>query len=1511
MVDEVYKNWCDKLLDLGKGNKLINFKDRRLKSLKIMLPEMKIIFDLLSKGKSLSFYDVDEFVKKCDGEKIDEAFLINSLQDKLNNKLLGYKEETLRKVLLSLKKTAFTSISETGVNNLYMAFGFLRWKEKNKEEWYNAPLLLIPIEIKQESFSSPFTVKQYEEEVIVNPTLDYMLEREYGIKLPAFQDLEHEEETIEQYFERVKLVIGEWSIVNEVYIGIFSFLKMNMYMDLKDNEKIILKNNLVRRILDKETNEEKVVYNEEKEQLELMLHNVANADYSQMGAIAFAKKGQSFVLQGPPGTGKSQTITNLVAEFLYDNKKILFVSEKLAALNVVYNNLKKAGLADYCLQLHSNKTNKKEVVNELYRVLNSSKIAVSESGEDTLEELKEYKKQLDAYARVVHTKQEKIGKTPYEMMDIISKYKYISDVEYPIDDIENINAETLDNHLDKLNLFSKYENIFGKDYKESPWYGFNRKELSYKENIELKDIMNLIKEKTGKINTLLDEVLSNTGITITSFSDLKNKINLFNSIYNLSIYDENIFDVVMLNKIITGLKKYNEDVKRYEEAKNKLSEMFNDEIYSLDLETLFIKYQTKYSSIFRTFNKEYHHDTKLLNSYKKDSKHSLKYAGLLEYLKAGSTVKYFEKNIEDIKQKMLSLFNSFEGKDNVNLIDVEKQLEDLALYMNDSLSVLSSVSLEDFEKIKEKLKEVIEYYNRVNLEEDLVKIQAFYDKEIIDFETCDLTLLEEKLTICINNFDSINDWIQFYNILCELEYLKLDKFIEKAEKIGVDKKDLVHAYELTFYEQLMYSLIAKDPTLHQFSRLKHDELVEKFKECDTSRFELSKAEILSRLSKAKPDVSFIASGSPASVIMREANKKRKQKPVRKLLAEIPELVQTLKPCFLMSPLSVSTYLESNHCHFDVVIFDEASQIFPWDAIGSIYRANQLIVVGDSKQMPPSNFFKANMEDEDVEDSTLDFESILDVCASILNQKWLKWHYRSKTEDLIAFSNKQFYENSLVTFPNAKKESAGMGISFYHVENGLFDRKNDNNLEEAKKVVELVWQHFENTPDKSLGVVAFSVAQQELIEDLINEERMKDDKFAKYFDNELPEPFFVKNLETVQGDERDVIIFSIAYGKDKEGKFIHNFGPLNKKGGERRLNVAITRAKYAVKVVASIKSYDIDLRRSSAIGTQVLKDYLSYAENGGYSEDTHRVSQEALTHYFEKEVYDTLKEAGYDVEMNVGCSDYKIDIGVKGKNKKDYVLAIECDGDSYYGCETTRDRDRLREEALERLGWNFYRIWSVAWFANKQGEQKKLIDMVEFSMETSVKENKVEKKENFIVEEKIESKDLRSLFEEYKYYDFKRVVFRDFKKIVYELIELEGPICEELLIRRIMPFFGKKKVTEGVRWSFKFEMNRCPSALKIKDYYVMNKDKEIRLRIPKKGDTPRDIMMICDDELKAGLFVIIQNNNGINKDGLFTTILELLGFSRKTIHIKEKLERSLELLISEGKVKCDNDCCFII
>ena len=788
--------------------------------------------------------------------------------------------------------------------------------------------------------------------------------------------------------------------------------------------------------------------------------------------------------------------------------------------------------------------------------------------------------------------------------------------------------------------------------------------------------------------------------------------------------------------------------------------------------------------------------------------------------------------------------------------------------------------------------------NKINLKDYL----HIFDNKVIDLINHDIADVLHSLVQINLNFEKLELHVQRLGVLDELNYLKVLTYLNKAldENVHLNKLDVT--YEALFMEANIYYEIESNPILKEFSGLGVDALIEEFKRIDKSVFEANKATIISKLSNLRPDDSIL-SGSKFSILIKEYNKSRRQKPIRVLLEELFDLILDIKPVFLMSPLSVSTYLNSKCNMFDLVVFDEASQVFAWDALGAVYRANQCIIIGDSKQMPPANFFTATLNGEEIEEETYedDLESILDKGSSVMSSIGLRWHYRSKSEELIAFSNKAFYESRLITIPQAKKKEKGFGIDHYYLDNGIYEAKTRINKEEAKFICDLVFEHFKNNPEQSLGVVAFSNAQAEYISNMIDDYAYEHPEFIEHFSLEKKEPFFVKNLETVQGDERDRIIFSICYGYNDEGKFHQRFGPLNNMGGERRLNVAITRAKYNVSVVSSIKASDIRLENTESIGVKLLKEYLDYIDNIVASK---RSSDENIDGVI-NDVYSYLTNEGFLVERRIGVSDFRIDLAIKHPITDEYVVAIMMDGPSYK-IGNCSDVNRLQEMLLERLGWKFYRLFSTLWINNSIIEKERLMNFLENAFNKEIVKKTVDIEETSFLIENVD--DFDDSFEKYQAISDEKIKEIYQKKstpqVIKYIVSKEEPIHTEYLLKRICFMYGRTKVTNVVRNLFNVDLEDL-DLINDNGFLSVNPVGKIGLRV----GSDRLLEHVHVSELEDAIYKVVKKSNGITKIGCFKKVIELLGYNRVSDNSIKILEDALVFLKLDGKIVERDDCLF--
>ena len=610
---------------------------------------------------------------------------------------------------------------------------------------------------------------------------------------------------------------------------------------------------------------------------------------------------------------------------------------------------------------------------------------------------------------------------------------------------------------------------------------------------------------------------------------------------------------------------------------------------------------------------------------------------------------------------------------------------------------------------------------------EFIKIKSYGDlDEKVFLETSaehlaigKLHLKFEKLIKCI---PLLPKWADFSRI-CHLASTKgLKILVDEVSRGTVPSNSIQKTYLLGLYESMAKTLIKNNPMLESFSRVQHEEKRSTFQILDKKILELFQEEIGFNASRVPPPSGIsrgpIKSWTEMALINREIGKTMRHIPIRRLLERSGEAIRALKPCFMMSPMSVAQYLEPGKHEFDVVIMDEASQVKPHEAFGAIARGKQVIIVGDPKQLPPTTFFDVMADGVDTEEETSadDTESILDLCMSVnVQKKRLKWHYRSEHETLIAFSNSRWYDNDLIIFPSPDASRTELGVKFHYIENAEY--ASSRNVREAEFVAQAIVDHAQRFPTLTLGVGTFNIHQRDLIEDILERLRKENTSVdhalsGLYTAKNESDRLFIKNLENLQGDERDVIFISCTYGPDKETKAIfQRFGPVNGKNGPRRLNVMFTRAKKRMEIFSSMLPEDIKGGPSTSPGALALKQFLTYAQTGELHEEGIATGNEADSD-FELSVAKILKQYGYTVQPQVGVSGYRIDIGVFHPDRDgEYLLGIECDGATYHSSQYARDRDRLREEVLKRRGWNLHRIWSTDWFKNRNTEIERMIEVL--------------------------------------------------------------------------------------------------------------------------------------------------------------------------------------------------------
>ena len=572
----------------------------------------------------------------------------------------------------------------------------------------------------------------------------------------------------------------------------------------------------------------------------------------------------------------------------------------------------------------------------------------------------------------------------------------------------------------------------------------------------------------------------------------------------------------------------------------------------------------------------------------------------------------------------------------------------------------------------------------------------------------------ERNGLALTRPESLPNWIDYVRARMDIEAQGLGPLAERVELGDIDHTQIRDAYKAGLYDLLAREVFREEPEIGRFSGHSQEALRDQFREYDDRLKALQCEKIAWQIDQVIVPAGIsgvrVSELTDLALLQHETSKKTRHRPIRQLLKRAGDALVSMKPCFMMGPMSVAQYLEPGQIEFDLVVMDEASQIKPQDALGAVARGGQLVVVGDPKQLPPTSFFDRAVDDEEDDPTAIEeSESILDATLPIFPARRLRWHYRSQHESLIAFSNHFFYESDLVLFPSPHKNTDQYGIQYSRIPRGCF--VNRRNMEEARIIAEAVREHLRHRPDESLGVVAMSAEQRLQIEVAIEALARDDEVLQGWLDENAykDEPLFVKNLENVQGDERDVIFISMTYGpQEPGGKVYQRFGPINSDVGWRRLNVLFTRSKKRMHIFSSMASDDIVVGPSSKRGVQSLRDFLAFCETG-ILHATEPVSARPPDSDFEITVINALRDAGFDCVPQVGVAGFFIDIGVLDPgNPGRYLMGIECDGATYHSAKSTRDRDRLRQTILERLGWKIRRIWSTDWFKNPHAELQPIV-----------------------------------------------------------------------------------------------------------------------------------------------------------------------------------------------------------
>ena len=1359
MVERLRKT-RESLLDLSRRNRLINCpkSNTRSKRLDIVDERSDEVFRMLVvEGRAFSFlpgagdksgndtFDnsipmlpLPEELPECD---VADRHLDTKLQTRLPPKKLQDR-------LLDLYYDARTSEEEQGVSSLFLAIGFLEWYDSDSSDISNfAPLILLPVDLERSTARSQFKLRFREEELSANLSLQSKL-REFNIALPDFPD-EGMPLNPSEYFQKVEEAVGSqprWRIhPNEMTLWFFSFAKYLMYRDLAPESwpatGAITDNGIIQRLFGNcESTSESPLFGDGEEMdkhlsTSHMIH-VTDADSSQSAVIEEVRRGRSLVVQGPPGTGKSQTITNILASAVADGKKVLFVCEKMAALEVVQGRLEQIGLGAMCVELHSHKANKKDLLKDLDKTLQLTRpLAVSFS--DQKESLELIRDRLNAHAKVMNTEVANSGLTPYQILGHLVNYNSRG-IRSPKFQVKNLADKTPSefrvqvNLLEELKLALRDAGVLS----EHPWQGVRLSTpLLPSDKERVREVIEELRESIQTLKVCGEQIgkIAHIGVPAdASQSWFEKQLPLFHVLCDTP---EEMDQGAIAHEVWNGQQKQISEIVdlglRLKSKLQRLSDLFTDEAWTFNLNPVRRALVGHGRSWFRSLNSEYRAAIATLS-------------GLLR----SDVPRTYDERRELVDDMIAAQkgHGAFEGEQSQVVASafgilwrgIDSDFTALKRIVDWESASRKARVHEQFRKIASRISQRPQLRDAVRLLETelsrlpslLLTTQQLLQPEsghILGKSDVQLIAISEVSHVLADwrgSLDRLPQWVGLNIRLGQLEKVGLADVRTCLESNLVSGEDVVDQYRHAYFEGLLRLAYAKCPSLSQFSGLSQDHWIAEFRELDLQSIQNARSEVSSA------HLSGLNLNVPAkqmTLIKREIEKKIRHIPIRRLLKEAGQAVQAIKPVFMMSPISISQFLEPGVLEFDLLVMDEASQITPEDALGSLARCKQFVVVGDSKQLPPTGFFRktAGDDDDDDDDDTevkaSNIESILGMCrASGLPERMLRWHYRSQHESLIAVSNNEFYDNRLYIVPSPSQSHEQLGLRFRHIPHGRFGRgTTTSNVIEAREVAQAVMAHAKLWPTKSLGVAAFSVSQRDAIRKEL-ELLCRDDSSAEsFFAMRGPNEFFVKNLENIQGDERDVIMISVGYAKPEGGgELSMNFGPLSSEGGERRLNVLITRARERCEVFSSITHDDIDMTRAKTRGVGAFKTFLRYAATGIL--DSIEATGKDFDSEFEREVSRAISESGFTVHPQVGTAGFRIDLAVVDPDKPGrYLLGIECDGATYHSSRSARDRDRLRQAVLESRGWKIHRIWSTDWFQQPEAQLRKVLDAIELNRTTLV------------------------------------------------------------------------------------------------------------------------------------------------------------------------------------------------
>ncbi|CAM4383438.1 DUF3320 domain-containing protein [Comamonas aquatilis] len=1563
------------LLDLSTRNRLLSLPQSASAKLLHFADELtpEVYRLLVVEGRAMSFVPAKAGEAQSSGPGPDALALPQPEADSLAEPAAGVAPrhrdlklqtrlgtEQLQRRLLDMYSDARTFVEEQGVNILFLALGQLKWKDRNapdKERF--APLILLPVALERKSAAERFTLSWLQEDAAENLSLAAKLKADFGLELPEFKAGDDFDPAY--YLEQTRARLAsqaDWEVLpHAMTLGFFSFAKFLMYRDLDASTwpqgQRIDEQPLISATLQDGFAARDALFPEDAEIDQLIpvagQRHVVDADSSQSLAIEAVRRGENLVIQGPPGTGKSQTITNVIAAAIADGKKVLFISEKMAALEVVYRRLKAVGLGPACLELHSHHANKRKVLEELKATRDLGKPRV-EQRDQIINELTGVQQQLNQHSQTLHTALAPCALTPYQILGRLALLDAVQIAHLP-ELLQGSPQWSPPELHTRSQLVQALRQAAAKVWPvaEHAWRGVCHPALlkldadRYLQTLPaLQQQLQLLLQK----NELLAQSLQ--GVEAKNIEELQQQIALAEQLGSAPPIDRQAVANAIWGHGMTRLQQLVAAGTQFHALAPSVREHFAESAWTLDWNRPRQLIAAHGDSLFRIFHSGYRQALSGLKAQLKTplpSSRLQRLALIDQLMEAQGLRQTLAQQQADGAAAFGSLWQGetspwgqlqavlswMAGPDGTGRSENFRTLF-AQLASPEQCAQLAQEAQTSLQAFEPAAQAVLANYQ-------LDTREAFAASTLAQVP---LQALSERLALWVEQPASLLDWTAYHATRLQAREAGLAPLVSELEQQALSLDALPQAFERAYYESLLRQATQQAPELVAFNGDQHNLKVQQFRSLDLQRIALARAQSALSHYEQVPRTAYGQSAGigPMGVINGEIVRKRGHMPLRKLFKLAGEAVQAIKPVFMMSPLSVAQFLEPGAVEFDLLVIDEASQIEPVDALGSVARCKQLVVVGDERQLPPTRFFsrmtsEQEQPDEDDADQLIagaaDVESILGLCvAKGMPQLMLRWHYRSRHQSLIAVSNQQFYNSQLFIVPSPYTAHAHMGLRFHHVAQGRFDSGATRvNRVEAQTIARAIMQHALQTPQLSLGVAAFSLQQKVAIQDELELLRRQQPEAEPFFVSHPNEPFFIKNLENVQGDERDVIYISVAYGRNQDGYLPMRFGPVSADGGERRLNVLISRAKQRCEVFSSITADDIDLERGKGQGVAALKVFLHYAATGQLA--VAGVSGRTLESPLEEDVYQALVDQGLTVHTQIGIAGFFIDLAVVDPAQPGrYLLGIECDGASYHSSRSARDRDRLRQTVLEGHGWKLHRIWGCDWFRQPRAETAKVLAAVQAAIAQAAAQEQSEPNqppaqaqtadtaiktvERTPETEAAQTAAAKALAQPYALaqlsvpaeLELHSVPTARLAQILLQVVEAEGPVHFDELTTRIRTLWGLQRAGNRIREALDAARQSllADQSISMEEEFLDIPGRSIRVRDRSAAASAnlRKLECLPPAEIRQAIVATLHSNLGGQRDELPAAVARLLGLSAVTAPVRELILAQLDALHASAKLE---------